>query len=168
MMNQNHEDWEERYQRRQEVRRVWQTPIVLSWLGILTCMVISRLPLLPRYLQSGTTSTQEFTKSSLRKERSSKIPALLQTRIDTSMRVNGATPAQERFSLRPIQTLFAANERDAYINSWAAQAKISARSDLTSHGVVVDTELADSGRDCGSISGGRIQRRQRHRHRTSQ
>ena len=36
MMNQNHEDWEERYQRRQEVRRVWQIPIVLSWLGILT------------------------------------------------------------------------------------------------------------------------------------
>ena len=32
----NHEEWEAQYQRRQEVRRVWQTPIILSWLGILT------------------------------------------------------------------------------------------------------------------------------------
>jgi hypothetical protein len=36
LMNQSHQDWEARYQRRKEVLRVRQTPIVLSWSGLLT------------------------------------------------------------------------------------------------------------------------------------
>ena len=34
-MNETQKDWESRYQHRQQVRRVWETPIILSWLGVL-------------------------------------------------------------------------------------------------------------------------------------
>lgn len=34
-MNEGQQDWKERYQRREHVRRVWGTPIILSWLGVL-------------------------------------------------------------------------------------------------------------------------------------